>query len=192
MGTATEAAIPVHTDTRGELFELASRVSADPLDCPVATVVVEIVPEIESPEVRTCGVICLDIGKIEENAIVSPAVIPDELVVVVHTVGREILALALRASLRGTGAKEVELAVEEHGSRLEHCARMEIGFLLWKTTGAPPHLEEAHRLLLFARDHAPEEYRVRMLEDVPPHYVPEYPDGVEVYAPPRLSFAGSP
>jgi hypothetical protein len=34
------------------------------------------------------------------------------------------------------------------------------------------------------------EYIRRRLEDVPPHYVPEYPDGVEVYAPPRLTFAG--
>ena len=95
MGTATEAVVPVDTDTGGELFELASGIGADPLDCPVATVVVEIVPEIESPEVFTRGVVGLDIGEVEKNAIVSPAVIPDELVVVVHSVGREVLTLSL-------------------------------------------------------------------------------------------------
>jgi hypothetical protein len=46
---------------------------------------------------------------------------------------------------------------------------MQARFLLWKATNAPTHLEEAKRLLDFARDHAPEEYRETMIANVPLH-----------------------
>jgi hypothetical protein len=42
-------------------------------------------------------------------------------------------------------------------------------FLLWKATDDTTHLEEAHRLLCHLRDHAPEEYRETMIENVPLH-----------------------
>ena len=44
---------------------------------------------------------------------------------------------------------------------------MDARFLLWLTTREREHLEESHRLLVHLRDHAPEEYRVSMIEKVP-------------------------
>jgi len=46
---------------------------------------------------------------------------------------------------------------------------MEARFLLWRATDDPAHLAEAHRLLRHLRDHAPEEYRETMIENVPLH-----------------------
>ncbi len=46
---------------------------------------------------------------------------------------------------------------------------MRARFLLFKATSDRDHLAEAHRLLVFARDHAPEEYRETMIENVPLH-----------------------
>jgi hypothetical protein len=43
------------------------------------------------------------------------------------------------------------------------------GILRWKATGDPSHLEEAHRLLEYARQHAPEEYRETMVANHPLH-----------------------
>ena len=44
---------------------------------------------------------------------------------------------------------------------------MEAHFLLFKATTDRTHLEAAHRLLCYLRDHAPEEYRETMLKNVP-------------------------
>jgi hypothetical protein len=41
--------------------------------------------------------------------------------------------------------------------------------LLWELTKGRIHLEEAHRLLCFIRDHAPEDCRESMIENVPLH-----------------------
>jgi tetratricopeptide (TPR) repeat protein len=53
--------------------------------------------------------------------------------------------------------------------RLAHTAAMESRFLLWKATDDPTHLAEAHRLLVHLRDHAPEEARTSVIENVPLH-----------------------
>jgi hypothetical protein len=42
-------------------------------------------------------------------------------------------------------------------------------FHLWKLTKDKTHLEEAHRLLRDARDHAPADCRDSMIENVPLH-----------------------
>jgi hypothetical protein len=46
---------------------------------------------------------------------------------------------------------------------------MDAYFAMWKASNDRAHLEEAHKLLAFARDHAPEEYRQSMIENVPMH-----------------------
>ncbi|MHC4137214.1 MAG: hypothetical protein ACYTDU_19070 [Planctomycetota bacterium] len=46
---------------------------------------------------------------------------------------------------------------------------MEARHRLWKLTKDKAHLTEAHRLLSFARDNAPEDCRESMLENVPLH-----------------------
>jgi hypothetical protein len=61
------------------------------------------------------------------------------------------------------------LTFEEHERRLGHDTKTEARFLLFKATQEPAHLEEAWKLLCFARDHAPEEYRESMIANVPLH-----------------------
>jgi hypothetical protein len=46
---------------------------------------------------------------------------------------------------------------------------MDARFALWKATNDAAHLEEAHRLLEYLREHAPEEDRDTMIENVPLH-----------------------
>jgi tetratricopeptide (TPR) repeat protein len=60
-------------------------------------------------------------------------------------------------------------ALTEHESGVRHYDRQEARFLLWRATQDPVHLEESHRLLCHLRDHAPEEYRETMIENVPLH-----------------------
>ena len=60
-------------------------------------------------------------------------------------------------------------AFAEHESLLRHVEKMEARFLLWKATRDPVHLEEARRLLGALRDHAPEDCRDSMIENVPLH-----------------------
>ena len=52
---------------------------------------------------------------------------------------------------------------------LDPLSRTDIRFLAWKATCDAAHLEEANRLLCDLRDHAPEEYRETMIENVPLH-----------------------
>ena len=47
--------------------------------------------------------------------------------------------------------------------------KMEARFLLFKATKDAAQLEEAHRLLTYLSDHAPEEYRETMIKNVPLH-----------------------
>ena len=46
---------------------------------------------------------------------------------------------------------------------------MESHYILWKATKEPADLEEAHRLLQHLVDHAPEDCRESMIENVPLH-----------------------
>jgi len=60
-------------------------------------------------------------------------------------------------------------ALAEHEEHVGHSARMEARFHLWELTQDVAHLEEAHRLLSFLGDHAPEDCRDSMIENVPLH-----------------------
>jgi len=68
----------------------------------------------------------------------------------------------------GDSACALEMFVE-HRERLGHPAEMEARFLLWRVTTDLEHIEEAHRLLTHALDHAPAENRESMIENVPLH-----------------------
>jgi hypothetical protein len=82
--------------------------------------------------------------------------------------GAAIVAV-FRAELTRTGVREAEREFERSDPRLEVRTRTEARFLLWKATSDTTHLEEAHRLLCHLRDHAPEEFRETMIENVPLH-----------------------
>ena len=53
--------------------------------------------------------------------------------------------------------------------RLPADVRMEARFLLWRADGNGEDLAESRRLLAHLVDHAPEEYRARMVENVLQH-----------------------
>ncbi|MHC4955102.1 MAG: protein kinase domain-containing protein [Planctomycetota bacterium] len=73
------------------------------------------------------------------------------------------------ARLPGGDVDAAVAAFAEHGDRAEFDDRMKACFRLWELTGDRAHLDEAHRLLAFMRDHAPEEDRDSMIENVPLH-----------------------
>jgi tetratricopeptide (TPR) repeat protein len=60
-------------------------------------------------------------------------------------------------------------ALAEHEDSTQCDLRVSARFRLWELTKDKAHLQEAHRLLCFMRDHAPEEYRTSMIENVPLH-----------------------
>ncbi len=60
-------------------------------------------------------------------------------------------------------------AFEQYGPRLGMYDRMEAAFALWKATGDPQYVEMAQSLLCHLRDHAPEDCRDSMIENVPLH-----------------------
>ena len=60
-------------------------------------------------------------------------------------------------------------ALAEHEENVEHSARTEARFRLWELTRDHEHLVEAHRLLEHLQDHAPEDCRGSMIENVPLH-----------------------
>ena len=60
-------------------------------------------------------------------------------------------------------------ALEKGESRMMLSDAMEARFLVWKVSADPSLLEGAHRMLCELRDHAPEEYRETMIENVPLH-----------------------
>jgi serine/threonine protein kinase/tetratricopeptide (TPR) repeat protein len=60
-------------------------------------------------------------------------------------------------------------AFAEYEGRLRAADEMEARFVLWQATGDRDQLEAAHRLLVYARDHAPEDRREAMIENVPLH-----------------------
>ncbi len=72
--------------------------------------------------------------------------------------------LALLPAGDAAAAKSV---FEEFEDRLEHADKLEALHCLWQATRDRAHLEQAHRLLMDAREHASEEYRDSMIENVP-------------------------
>ena len=74
-----------------------------------------------------------------------------------------------RARLPGGDIDAAVAALEEDEESVRHDAKMNARFRLWELTHDRTHLEEAHRLLTSMRDHAPEEDRVTMIENVPLH-----------------------
>ena len=74
------------------------------------------------------------------------------------------------ARLPGGDAVAALAALEEHEERVGHAAKMNVRFRLWELTQDQTHLLEAYRLLAFLRDHAPEDDRVSMIENVPLHH----------------------
>lgn len=60
---------------------------------------------------------------------------------------------------------ETDCAAREHTARAGH--RLEMRLWLWRATGTPAHLAEAHRLLQHLRRHAPVEYRDSMVVNHP-------------------------
>jgi serine/threonine protein kinase/tetratricopeptide (TPR) repeat protein len=79
-----------------------------------------------------------------------------------------LLATAHRTLLPG-GDVDAALAALEDEMHVGHKYRLRARFLLWRATRDLVHLEEAHRLLVHLRDHAPEDYRDSMLQNVPLH-----------------------
>ncbi len=78
----------------------------------------------------------------------------------------EVLASCLKAD----GDADAALAAfSEHEARIGHGTKREARFCLWKATADRAHLQAAHRLLMYAREHASEEYRDSMIENVPFH-----------------------
>ncbi len=72
--------------------------------------------------------------------------------------------LALLPDGDAAAAKRVFGEVEDG---VEHADKLEALHCLWQATKDRAHLEEAHRLLMYAREHAPDEYRDTMLQNVP-------------------------
>ena len=67
---------------------------------------------------------------------------------------------------RAPGAEDL-LARSE--GELAHGTKLAAHAWLWRTTGDPGHLDAAWRLLEHLRNHAPIEYRVSLIEDIPQH-----------------------
>ncbi|MHC4161651.1 MAG: ATP-binding protein, partial [Planctomycetota bacterium] len=87
----------------------------------------------------------------------------------IDTPGQIVLATAHLAGLPGGEPAAALEAFAAHQSRLKLRQRMQAGVALWKATNDPTHLEEAHRLLCFVRDDAPEDCRTSVIENVPLH-----------------------
>jgi len=78
-------------------------------------------------------------------------------------------AIVARARLPDGDVEAALAALVEHEEHLEHAGKMDARFRLWELTQDRAHLDEAHRLLAFMRDHAPEDCRESMIENVPLH-----------------------
>jgi tetratricopeptide (TPR) repeat protein len=95
----------------------------------------------------------------EGLAVARENVIPEALVL-----GEAYLALMARSD-----TQEARRQFAEHGAKLEYQHQLEANFVLWKAAGDAALLERAHTMLTHLRDHAPEEYRESMIENVPLH-----------------------
>jgi len=74
-----------------------------------------------------------------------------------------------RARLPDGDVDAAVAALVDHEEGLEHPVKMNARFRLWELTQDRVHLDEAHRLLTFMRDHAPEDDRESMIKNVPLH-----------------------
>jgi tetratricopeptide (TPR) repeat protein len=83
--------------------------------------------------------------------------------------GRILLGAVHRARLPSGDTDAALSALQEHEQRVPHNAKLDARYHLWKLTNDKTHLTEAKRLLDFAVEHSPEEYRTSMLENVPLH-----------------------
>ena len=79
------------------------------------------------------------------------------------------LSAAILSALPGGDPAAAAKELAELGDRPWHVARMEARWWLWKATHDRAHLAESWRLLRHLRDHAPEENRVTVIENVPLH-----------------------
>jgi tetratricopeptide (TPR) repeat protein len=80
-----------------------------------------------------------------------------------------VLAGVYRALLPGGNIEGALAAFRQCEDRVGHTERMEARIRFWELTQDKAHLDEAHRLLRFAVEHAPEERRDSMIENVPLH-----------------------
>ena len=83
--------------------------------------------------------------------------------------GTILSATVERARLPDGDSKAALAALAEHEERVDHRVRMQACFRLWELMQDKVHLAEAHRLLCFMRDHAPEDCRDSLIENVPLH-----------------------
>jgi tetratricopeptide (TPR) repeat protein len=83
--------------------------------------------------------------------------------------GTILAATVEQARLRGGDVQAARAALAEHEERAGHSERVNARFRLWQLSQDMADLVEAHRLLCFARDHAPEDCRTSMIENVPLH-----------------------
>jgi serine/threonine protein kinase/tetratricopeptide (TPR) repeat protein len=96
----------------------------------------------------------------------------DEALALGHEVkgsGTILLGTVHRARLPGGDAEAAIATLGELEVRVSHADKLEARFHLWELTNDKTHLTEAKRLLDFAVEHSPEEYRTSMLENVPLH-----------------------
>jgi len=69
----------------------------------------------------------------------------------------------------GDGTERTRTELSEHRSRLYQATIMEASFLLWRADRRPEDLDQAHGILDFLTDHAPERYRRSLRENVRLH-----------------------
>lgn len=77
--------------------------------------------------------------------------------------------LLFRARLDNTHIDAAREALDRVADSLDFLAEMEAHFGAWRAFGERSHLEKAHRMLQHLRQHAPEEDRDSMVEQVPLH-----------------------
>ena len=74
-----------------------------------------------------------------------------------------------RARLTGGNIDSALAALRENERRVPRAAQMEARFRLWQLTGDQTHLGEAPYHLVLLIEHAPEDCRTSMIENVPLH-----------------------
>ncbi|MHC4136773.1 MAG: serine/threonine-protein kinase [Planctomycetota bacterium] len=74
-----------------------------------------------------------------------------------------------RARLPGGDLEAALAALAAHEAHVDHPKRLGVRYRLWELANDPTHLAVAHRLLAHMRDHAPEDCRNSMIENVPLH-----------------------
>jgi tetratricopeptide (TPR) repeat protein len=87
----------------------------------------------------------------------------------VNEPGTILLATVHRARLSDGDPEAALAAFREHEGRVGHDTKLEARFRLWELTKDETHLAEVKRLLDFAVDGSPEDYRTSMIENVPLH-----------------------